>query len=236
MSDALETIKYGLPHGTVILADYQFNGIGRTMEKRWICPRRQGILMTVALLMEKLPKGRIPEALTLRIGGAVAEAIDAYTAGSQVKWPNDVFLRGKKVAGILCQVKQNVLLVGIGVNCNQKRFSPLIPDKHSYRPLCEIAISIRMVARSLINRMELVERILLSMNHWIHEDAWKQILEQRLLGVGKRVHIQETGAGGILKGIGERGELLISNDISGEAFGEASGETFSIVTGSLRFD
>ena len=99
----------GGSHGDVFTADYQTAGRGR-LDHVWESPRGQDLLMSVVLDAA----GRSPaEVATLPLvaGLAVAKAV-----GGQVKWPNDVFIGGQKVAGILCERLDDRVVVGIGAN------------------------------------------------------------------------------------------------------------------------
>jgi BirA family biotin operon repressor/biotin-[acetyl-CoA-carboxylase] ligase len=97
------------PHGTVALAEHQTAGRGR-MGRVWIDEPASGLAMSI-VLRPPLPVARWPE-LTLVAARAVADAIGE---GATIKDPNDVLLDGKKVAGILAEAGERVVL-GIGVN------------------------------------------------------------------------------------------------------------------------
>lgn len=102
-------------HGDVFTADYQTAGRGR-LDHIWESPRGQDLLMSVVLDVA----GRLPaEVATLPLvaGLAVAKAV-----GGRIKWPNDVFVGGQKVAGILCERNDDLVIVGIGVNVGQTKY------------------------------------------------------------------------------------------------------------------
>ena len=102
-------------HGDVFTADYQTAGRGR-LDHVWESPRGQDLLMSVVLDAA----GRSPaEVATLPLvaGLAVAKAV-----GGRIKWPNDVFVGGQKVAGILCERNDDRVIVGIGVNVGQTKY------------------------------------------------------------------------------------------------------------------
>ena len=102
-------------HGDVFTADYQTAGRGR-LDHVWESPRGQDLLMSVVLDVA----GRAPaEVATLPLvaGLAVAKAV-----GGLIKWPNDVFIDGQKVAGILCERNDDRVIVGIGVNVGQTKY------------------------------------------------------------------------------------------------------------------
>ena len=102
-------------HGDVFTADYQTAGRGR-LDHVWESPRGQDLLMSVVLDVA----GRSPaEVATLPLvaGLAVAKAV-----GGRIKWPNDVFVGGQKVAGVLCERNDDRVIVGIGVNVGQTKY------------------------------------------------------------------------------------------------------------------
>jgi BirA family transcriptional regulator, biotin operon repressor / biotin---[acetyl-CoA-carboxylase] ligase len=105
------------PEGAVAVAEEQSEGRGR-LGRRWHAPARSSVLVSIMLRPEVDPP-RLPE-LSLVMGGAVAEAIAEVTGlEPTIKFPNDLLLGGKKVAGILAESSEGRVVVGIGVNVNQ---------------------------------------------------------------------------------------------------------------------
>lgn len=96
-------------HGDVFTADYQSAGRGR-LDHKWLAPKGADLLMSVVLDVSSLDPERVAT-LPLVVGLAVARALDGA-----IKWPNDVFIDGRKAAGILCERKDDVVIAGIGVN------------------------------------------------------------------------------------------------------------------------
>jgi len=105
------------PEGTVAVADEQTEGRGR-LGRQWLAPAGTSVLVSV-LLRPDVEPARLPE-LSLVAGRACAEAI-AETAGveTEVKFPNDVLIRGRKVAGILAEASEGRVVLGLGVNVSQ---------------------------------------------------------------------------------------------------------------------
>jgi BirA family biotin operon repressor/biotin-[acetyl-CoA-carboxylase] ligase len=97
------------PHGAVALAEHQTAGRGR-LGRTWVDEPGHGLLFSV-LLRPPQPVARWPE-LTLVAAGAVREAIGP---AATIKHPNDVLVDGRKVAGILAEAGERVVL-GIGIN------------------------------------------------------------------------------------------------------------------------
>ncbi len=98
---------------TVLMADHQTAGRGR-LDRRWDAP--PGTNLLVSILFRAVPPD--PGELARRIGLALVEAVD-QTCGvaAELKWPNDVLLGGRKLAGILAQrATDGSVVVGLGVN------------------------------------------------------------------------------------------------------------------------
>jgi len=223
----------GEPHGTVITADFQETGRGRGQDRSWLMNRGENLPFTILLRYPRVED--IPSALTLRVGLAVSLAIEDFAPSLlskvKVKWPNDIMIDGKKNVGILCEADGGNVHIGIGINVAQKEFSAHLREK---------ATSIALSSGTDIageDRFILLEKILARL--FDEFDAtrnaadWKPRLEQRLFKNGEKVVFVEGEAdsgneiNGIIAGIGESGELLITPD------GETQPRSF--VTGELKF-
>ena len=117
----------GAPDGAVVTALHQTKGRGRA-GRAWHSPAGDGLYFSV-VVRPKLPPSQAPR-LSLVVGLALAEALDELLPAAPralVKWPNDVFVEGKKLAGVLLElsVKDGLcefLLVGVGLNVNTTHF------------------------------------------------------------------------------------------------------------------
>ncbi|MBI4041786.1 MAG: biotin--[acetyl-CoA-carboxylase] ligase [Deltaproteobacteria bacterium] len=115
--------KQGALAGTYVMADVQSRGRGR-LERSWSSPRG-GIYATLILRPHLKPNG--VSQLTYVAALAVAKGLKAFLKTTpKVKWPNDVLVNRKKIAGILTQVEMNAevefVLIGMGINVNRQRF------------------------------------------------------------------------------------------------------------------
>ena len=109
----------GCPDGTFIYAGYQTAGRGRLANRQWLSPAGENLLGTLILKESASPD------FTLRIGLAVSLTLDAFLPSSvctAVKWPNDILINGKKIAGILCENAGGCILAGVGINLLQTAF------------------------------------------------------------------------------------------------------------------
>lgn len=123
---AFEFAEKGAGHGTAVIAESQVNGRGR-LGRIWHSPPKKGLYCSIIvrpnLALHEYPK------ITLAAGLAVSNALDRICAcASLVKWPNDIYLRERKVGGILTESSLNRLeagghfaVIGIGLNINSER-------------------------------------------------------------------------------------------------------------------
>ncbi len=144
----------GEPEGAVVLAEEQTAGRGRA-GRAWVSDRAAGIYVTL-LLRPKLAPVQAP-LLTMMAGLSARTAIEAVTGlNVDLKWPNDLLIRGKKVGGILTEMHAEpsqirFVIVGIGLNVNQEKF----PGELSHA-----ATSLRVESGKAQSRMELLVRLL----------------------------------------------------------------------------
>ena len=105
------------PEGAVAVTEEQTAGRGR-MGRRWEAPAGSSLL--VSTLLRPPPERRAPE-LTLVAGVCVAVVVERATGlAAQIKWPNDVMLDRRKVGGVLAELKDGAVVLGIGLNVNQR--------------------------------------------------------------------------------------------------------------------
>jgi BirA family transcriptional regulator, biotin operon repressor / biotin---[acetyl-CoA-carboxylase] ligase len=105
------------PEGAIAVAEEQSEGRGR-LGRSWHAPAGTSLLFSV-LLRPGVEPSRLPE-LSLVAGGAVAEAIAGVTGvDPAIKFPNDVLIGGRKVAGVLAESSEGRVVLGIGINVNQ---------------------------------------------------------------------------------------------------------------------
>jgi BirA family biotin operon repressor/biotin-[acetyl-CoA-carboxylase] ligase len=108
------------PEGAVAVADYQSGGRGR-LGRTWIAP--PGMALQVSILLRP-PLGRNIAQLSLLGGLATAEVVEEELGlwrSAQIKWPNDVMVNRRKVAGVLAEAREGTVVLGIGINVNQGR-------------------------------------------------------------------------------------------------------------------
>ncbi len=157
---AAEYAKDKKNHGLVILAEEQTAGRGRAGTK-WYSTRADSILCSIVLTDTKCSA----DLLSLTCAVAVADGLGKIgRSPAKLKWPNDIILNGKKVAGLMFESKINnarsAYIFGVGINCHQRRES--FPTE-----LQNTATSIDIESRSVCDRISLTKRILSSIDHWL---------------------------------------------------------------------
>src|SRR5262249_47625594 len=129
---ARDLARGGADEGTTVIAERQTAGRGR-MGRQWHSPAGENVYCSV-VLRPPLAPGAVP-CLALVVGLAVIDAVRAVAGlAAALKWPNDVLLEGRKVAGILTELDAEVervhfVIAGIGVNVNVTDFPPELAHK-----------------------------------------------------------------------------------------------------------
>ncbi len=175
------------PNGTVIFAEEQTLGRGR-MQRSWVAEKEKNLLFSIILYPE-IEQTKIP-LISFVASLAVAKAIRETTKlSTECKWPNDVLVNEKKVCGILLETvsSSKKIIVGIGVNVNQKNFSQELQQK---------ATSLYNEVKSEIDRGMLLIKILENFEFWYEQlqkessiiiDEWKKYSTM----LGKKIIINE---------------------------------------------
>jgi biotin-[acetyl-CoA-carboxylase] ligase BirA-like protein len=221
-STQLLLLGSGLPEGAVAATDRQTGGKGRH-GRPWTAPAGTSIL--VSLMLHPPPERHLPE-LSLAAALATAEAIEGATGLSlQIKWPNDVMLNRRKVAGILCELADGAVVCGIGMNVNQTRDelpleSPTEPG--SLRTLTGRTYDRAPLLGSLLFRLE---RIYDGWRHGGLADLYGEIGARDFLR-GRRITV--NGEDAVATQILRDGRLEI-------ALGNGHGETRVIESGEVVF-
>lgn len=225
--EARRLIGEQAPEGTVVIAEGQSSGRGR-LGREWKTPPGQAVAVSVVLYPSISPM-QVP-LLSLATGIAVSNAVESVTGGEAspaVKWPNDVYLNGKKLAGVLVemaaeldQVKWAIDSIGINVN-----------NSFTDTPLADRATSLAVELGRKVSRRELVAAVLNELDGIYSRsrtpaglDAIRHDFEKRDLLQGRRIEVvTPTGkVDGIAIGIDAEGRLLVR---------EPSGATRALFSG-----
>lgn len=206
----------GAAEGTFVIADLQTRGKGR-LSRVWQSPPRANFYGTVILRPPVAP-AQAPQ-LTLLAGVAVAETLSVFCPGDvTLKWPNDVRIRGRKVCGILTEMKTSgsavdFVVVGIGININ-------IRKEELDATFRDISTSLREETGREISRLEVAAALcdhvgdlyFHYVRHGFAEVRERWLAYADLLGKVIQVTFQNEVQSGTVTGIDEDGALLLADE------------------------
>jgi len=214
--DAHQLVQEDIEHGTVVIADEQTKGKGR-MNRIWYSTKQQGVWLSMILKPSILPY-QAPQ-LTLLTATVLADVIHEHTKiRPQIKWPNDILINGKKIAGILTEMQAEqdqiqYVIIGIGINVNHQ--SDDLPEEIEAR-----ATSLRMETNRDWNITQLIQHILLTFEerYETYIDNGFAKIKHKWEGygykIGKRIQIKtlQDQWQATFIGIAEDGALLTKTD------------------------
>jgi BirA family biotin operon repressor/biotin-[acetyl-CoA-carboxylase] ligase len=192
--------------GTVILTAYQSMGKGHGGNK-WISEAGCNLLFSVILCPEFLLAER-QFYLSMCISNGIHEFIEPMIQHATVKWPNDILIREKKVAGILienriCNQYLLTSVVGIGLNVNQKDFPPGLPGPVSLSLAAgrefDLTETLQGLLRSLDKHISLLyeerfaETKTYYLNHLYRMNEWAEFTDSAGIFTGRIADIADTG-------------------------------------------
>jgi BirA family biotin operon repressor/biotin-[acetyl-CoA-carboxylase] ligase len=210
---AKELALAGAPQGTVVIAERQTEGRGR-LGREWISPAGRGVLLSV-ILRPRMAMSDV-HLLTLVTAVAAAAAVEAQTGlAVQIKWPNDLFVAGRKVAGILLEVagehdEVDWVVLGLGINATTTLEE--LPAE-----LSETATSLSLAGGAPVDREALLAAVLLEVEESCAEAvaqgfsatlaAFRE--RDRLANQTVSIETREGPVVGVAAGIDDRGALLV---------------------------
>ncbi|HRY47224.1 MAG TPA: biotin--[acetyl-CoA-carboxylase] ligase [Candidatus Paceibacterota bacterium] len=185
----------GVKEGVVVLAESQTKGRGR-LGRKWVSQTGKGLWFSVLLRPDLRPSAATQ--LTAATAVALTEAIrQATSLQPDIKWPNDLLIGGRKIAGILTELSAELdhikhLILGIGLNVNQ--------DSGDFPPeIRRTATSLRLASGTMWDRADIAVAILVQLDRIYHRIKKQQFgaiaeeYERQCLTLGHRVMIQ-TGS------------------------------------------
>lgn len=202
-------------NGTIVLAEKQTAGRGR-LGRDWVAPAGKGILMSVVLLPE--PGFSVP-LLNLAAGVAICETLQTlYSLSTTVRWPNDVFVSGKKIAGVLAETQFRAsdlskFILGIGLNVHQAEEDfPVELRKPATSVIQETSLRIdrNLLTASIIKSLDSKIRLLESENQDLILQEWMAQSDQ----IGREVkYISNADEKiGVFKDLAEQGAVVLEID------------------------
>lgn len=210
----------GAPHGTLVTADAQHAGRGR-QGRVWHSPPGENLYLSCVLRPGIEPMHAA--AVTLAAGIGVWDAVRATGVRPSLKWPNDVRVEGRKIAGILTEMstrgnRLQHIVTGIGINLQTRTF----PSE-----LAQVATSLRALGIA-VDRQAFLEELLVRLEIWFDRffaggmgsiaDAWlsrAELTRVRSVGSGRPAQGQSTAQAieGQAVGLDTDGCLLIEDEL-----------------------
>lgn len=214
-------------NGAVVAADFQTQGRGR-LGRAWTSLPGSGVWFSLVLRPNISPDIAPQISLATAVGVAAGLRKLGYEAG--IKWPNDIYIGGRKVCGMLTEMHASMervewVVVGIGINCLNKELPPEIAD---------IATTLALAADKPVRRAEVLAEVLNSLEHYynmLYDNGFAEIRQAWLsnnITLGKRVKIRTLNDTffGLALDMNEDGSLLVKREEGGE---------YTLVTGDVFF-
>jgi len=192
--DSTMRIAAELPIGEVVVADEQTAGQGRHGHSWHSAP---GVGLYCSIVLEPAPL------LTLALGLATAEAI---AIPCDLRWPNDVMIGDRKIAGILVQLVEGKAIAGIGINLNQTAFPPELE-----------ATSLRLVTGREVHADDLIDPLLAAVDTFTKlpsDDILRLFTRASSYAAGRRVTVDlpDGRISGTTRGLNPDGYLIVRKD------------------------
>ncbi len=226
---AWQEVDAGAGEGLVIFAEHQTAGRGR-FGRTWESPRGASVLCSVVLADRTgaLERGM----LSLLCAIAACDAIRSATGvPAEIKWPNDLLVRGRKLGGVLVESRPGraggrVFVAGIGLNCLQHA-------THFPPPLREKATSMDLESPEPIDRVRVCRSLLQQLDYWLtapmHTSpaAIREAWCDRAVGLGERVRLRRGGKAysGVVIDLDPTSALVVQLDHGGRMLFDAESAT-----------
>ncbi len=211
-NDVVEKLaRDGVKEGVVVFAESQTKGRGR-LGRKWVSPSGKGLWFSILLRPDLRPQAATQ--LTVIAATALYRAIRTKTdLLPEIKWPNDILIKGRKVAGILTEMSAELdhvkyMILGIGVDVNVAEFPA---------DLKKIATSLRIESGDPLNRADFAETLLRELDldyARVNAGQFEQIAdewEERCTTIGQNVsiHIGDRTIDGRAEALDADGALLV---------------------------
>jgi len=205
----------GVGEGEVVIADCQTAGRGRLRDRIWHSPPGRNLYISIILRPDIQPSSA--QSLTLVAGVAVAELLSGYCPVA-LKWPNDILAGGRKISGILTEMRikgQNLdsVVVGIGINVNME-------PADFQEGLRHISTSLKEQTSNSVSRLDLAAGLYRAFEKWYRtftdegflpvRDRWMEYSDI----IGKTIEVTDRGVvqSGTCRGIDSKGVLLLCDE------------------------
>jgi len=226
-----ELADNNLEDGSVLIADTQTGGKGR-LGRSWFSPKGVNLYFSVLLRPEVSPQNSA--VFTFLASLALAETLDELNISCRIKWPNDILIGNKKVAGVLTEMKNdgnslNFIVIGIGLNINLSK--ELIDD--NLKVISDSVTSLSIESGRNLNREEIAAKVIINLDKYylkfINEGinsivaAW--VTRWGMLNENVSVKVDKEIINGIARKVDTYGYLYIE---------DADGRLNKIIAGDLQ--
>lgn len=172
-------IEKGLEEGTVICTDFQTKGRGQ-LTNVWEAEKGKNILCSILLRPTNLPIKQqflISQAISV----AIVDVLNSYSDGFSIKWPNDIYYKEDKIAGILIENNLtsagiSTCIIGLGLNVNQETFISDAPNPISLFNILGKEISVESLLKSILERFDKVYSLVYSNVELLRENYFNNLL------------------------------------------------------------
>lgn len=204
-------------HADVFTADFQTAGRGR-LDHKWVSESGENLMMSAVVSVEGMAAEEI-STFPLVVGLAVSRAVAGWGLAARIKWPNDIWVDGRKLAGVLCQLNGGNVIAGIGVNVNQTVFPPEIAGRtaslaHSPRYLEEFPRRRNQAVETV--RDEILSELSALYFGWREKGfaSLHPLISDLDILKGSEITVRQTDddgcvVGGVCGGIAEDGSLIV---------------------------
>ncbi len=190
--EALLLAVQGAEHGTVVVAEEQTKGRGR-LQRSWFSPAGSGIYLSM-ILRNPLPVQEAPQAAMVAALALVKVLTENYGLPAAIKWPNDVLVAGKKLAGILADMQSDqdhtrFIVIGMGINANHKESELAEPFRY---PATSLAIELGSPVKRQDVLLHLIHRFETEYEYYLNNGFGAMLPEfERVSAIlGKQLRIQ----------------------------------------------
>ncbi|MFI5045829.1 MAG: biotin--[acetyl-CoA-carboxylase] ligase [Acidimicrobiia bacterium] len=202
---ALDQARSGAEPGLVVVADHQTAGRGR-LDRRWHAPPGSSLLVSV--LLPAITGAEGAHRAVVAVAVSLAEAVgDVAGVDVGLKWPNDLVVGDRKLAGVLAELDGDTVVVGAGCNVNWDHFPPELADT---------ATACNLEAGHPVDRDALLDALLSRLDeHLDSPDVLLDAYRARLVTLGRRVRVERVD--GALEGtaseVTDDGALVVRDDV-----------------------
>jgi BirA family transcriptional regulator, biotin operon repressor / biotin---[acetyl-CoA-carboxylase] ligase len=193
---AKELAATGAPHGTLVTADEQTAGRGR-QGRTWTAPPGKALLYSAIVRPLEERHVMLPLAVPL----AVCEAAEELNPQLEckVKWPNDIHVEGRKLAGVLIEARPQdgwaVIGVGLNLTIEEEEFPPELQDTATSLREATIASALEILNQRLA--------------HWLEAEADEVLTAWRARDALRGREVEWEGGSGVADGVDDRGYLVV---------------------------